>query len=408
MERCAVILCTRNRPREVLTLVEQLAEQTVQPCEVLIVDSSDTDALVEHLLRARLSCRYIHTDPGLTRQRNVGLESLLPCDYVLFLDDDVSLPKSFVEAVVRTFLAHPNAVGVGARTSDNPITPPRLLERLMLLDSRRSGKLLKSGVNVPFRDRSGPYTVDWLPGCAMAYRYTSMEGMRFDESRLGVGWGEDVDFSARMAVRGQLMIITEPPVVHAQSPIGRDSIAVRRERERVSRARLAADGVGQVRPLAVLYGSMFLASRDDLMRGYFALGAWRRHLDRSLGEALVAMRATLAGAAGAPAGATAQRMSATVEVRGATDAISGSTTASRRLGMVRGAGRISTQIGSGKMLPHLARLSHSSWALTRSAIWAVSEPVIAGRGAVTASCRDLALTYRDLRSARHRSCRRTT
>ena len=396
MERCAVILCTRNRPHEVLALVKQLAQQTLQPCEVLVVDSSDTDELGEHLRRTSPSRRYIHMGPGLTRQRNVGLEALLPCDYVLFLDDDVSLSDSFVEAVVRTFLAYPNAVGVGARTSDNPVTPPRALERLMMLDSRRSGRLLRSGVNVPFRDRSGPYPVDWLPGCAMAYRHNSMKGMRFDESRLGVGWGEDVDFSARIAVRGQLMIITEPPVVHAQSPIGRDSIAVRRECERVSRARLAADEVGRVRPLAVLYGSMVLASRDDLMRGYFALGALRRHIDRSLREAAVALRATLA------------EPTATVAPRGMCGSASPSTTAARMLSAGTRAGRVSTHMGSGKTLSSFARLSNMYWALTRSTMKAFCEPVRFGRGAVATSFRDLPLTYRELRSARRRSHGPTT
>ena len=393
MDRCAVILCTRNRPREVLALVEQLAEQTLLPCEVLVVDSSDSDELHEHLLRTSPSCRYIHTAPGLTRQRNVGLEALLPCDYVLFLDDDVSLSDSFVEAVVRTFVAYPNAVGVGARTSDNPVTPPRPLERLMMLDSRRSGRLLRSGVNVPFRDNSGPYPVEWLPGCAMAYRHASMKGMRFDESRLGVGWGEDVDFSARIAVRGQLMIITEPPVVHAQSPIGRDSVAVRRECERVSRARLAADEVGRVRPLAVLYGSMFLASRDDLMRGYFALGALRRHIDQSLGEAAVASRKTLAEAT-APAAP-----------RGVPGGASPSTTVARMPSAAIGAGRTSVHIGSGKTLSNFAQLSNFYWALARSTMKAFCEPVRFGRGAVATSFRELPLTYQELRSARRRSHR---
>ena len=408
MERCAVIVCTRNRPREVLALVEQLAAQTLQPSEVLIVDSSDTNDLAKHLLRSRISCNYIHTERGLTRQRNVGLASIMPCDYVLFLDDDVSLPDTFVEAVVRTFLAYPNAVGVGARTSDNPITPPHPLERLMMVDSRRSGRLLSSGVNVPFRDRSGPYPVDWLPGCAMAYRYGSLEGMRFDETRLGVGWGEDVDFSARIAVRGQLMIITEPQVVHAQSPIGRDSIEVRRNCERVSRARLAADGVGRVRPLAVMYASMFLAGRDDLMRGYSALGALRRRVDRSFTEALEALRRSQSGTMQPPALATPQKSKATVSICDVSEGPSVSTTATPTRTLAARAARISNHFDSRQALASFAQLSNYYVALTRSAIRGISEPVKFGGGAVVASCRDLPLTYRELRLARWRSDRPTT
>lgn len=265
--RHELVICTRNRADDTRQCLISVAGQSALPDRVLVVDSSDTDATrrVTEAFRGRsgFAVEFVEAPPGLTMQRNVALDCLdESTDVVHFVDDDTILDPGYLHEILAAFETHPEAAGVGGRISNLPEHAPRWYRRAFLLDSRREGVLLPSGVNVLSFTGERPRRVDWFSGCAMSYRCRSIAGMRFDESRTGGGMGEDVDFSARVAARAQLVWTPRAAVEHRLSSVNREDPGMVLRRMIRHRWRLASDGVGRVNRAAVLYaiaGEVFVS-----------------------------------------------------------------------------------------------------------------------------------------------------
>ena len=75
------------------------------PDEVLVIDAdeqSSARAVVVGLQDGSLPIHYIHTEPSLTKQRNIGIDRASG-EVVVFLDDDVSLPSDLFAKLERAF-----------------------------------------------------------------------------------------------------------------------------------------------------------------------------------------------------------------------------------------------------------------------------------------------------------------
>lgn len=257
--RHELVICTRNRVDDLNRCLESAAAQTRLPDRLIVVDSSDTLA-TRHAVeafggRVAFAVRYVRTAAGLTLQRNAGLDHLASStDVVHFVDDDTVLEPSYLHEILTVFETRPDVGGVGGRDSNLPEPSPSWYRRVFLLNSRRQGVLLRSGVNVLSATGDRERRPDWLSGCSMSYRCRSVSGLRFDESRCGNGIADDVDFSARAADRAPLVWTPRAVLEHRLSPVNRDTAAVTLRRTIRSRWRLARDHVGRVNRAAVLYG----------------------------------------------------------------------------------------------------------------------------------------------------------
>ena len=87
--------------------MRSIAEQTVLPAELCVVDSSDEPpgrAEVERLCaEAGIALDYVHPAPrGLTIQRNIGIERTTG-DPVFLIDDDVMLAPDVHEEILAEY-----------------------------------------------------------------------------------------------------------------------------------------------------------------------------------------------------------------------------------------------------------------------------------------------------------------
>lgn len=229
----SVILCTRNRLPDVLSFLESLYGQTRLPEELIVVDSSDVpmDEQSEFVnaIKAHKGIKYIHSRPGLTLQRNVGIEH---CNGELFFffDDDVVLNRNFLEIMVDTFETHPEYMG-GMGTINgvkiNKLSFYYILKRIFLLQTDGgNGKFLLSGMPRHPYGTNEFKEVEVLGGGLSAYRRElfTKHGFKFDEALSGYASQEDVDFSRRVSRKWKLFFNPGARLDHNKTPAEMDRV----------------------------------------------------------------------------------------------------------------------------------------------------------------------------------------
>ena len=231
----SVILCTRNRPRELELCITSLLPQTMPPDEVLIIDSSDTKKdevrrIAEDKKYKALDIKYRHTAPGLTRQRNIGIQMAMG-DILFFFDDDVELEKDYIEKIVEVYqdksLSNVGGVqGMDLNIKNSFLAGKRRLWFHRLFFIRRNdsyAKLLPSGnpvhldVAAPeIRNASRPIRIYIMSGCMMSFFRKVFERHLFDEQFEGYSLGEDIDFPFRISPEYSMYATPHAKIRHNQ------------------------------------------------------------------------------------------------------------------------------------------------------------------------------------------------
>jgi GT2 family glycosyltransferase len=208
----SVVICTKNRPTEVIRCLDSIAAQTLLPQEIVIVDASDTFELTKRLDtwsgRDKFKVSYIHSEPGLTLQRNIGARASSG-DVVFFIDDDIVLENEYVAEICKIFENDPaqQVGGVMGDIYENAEERKRIgrwqrfVRSLFFLDDYGNGKFRLSGRHtIPLGlDKIQP--TEYLSGGQVAYRRRVLDELTFDENLEGYGLMEDDDFSYRVSRR---------------------------------------------------------------------------------------------------------------------------------------------------------------------------------------------------------------
>ena len=223
------IICTRNRKNELINILSSIQNMLMKPYSILVVDSSDYKVdFNEFSIFKSLNIDYYHTKiKGLTSQRNLALKMVTESpNYVHFFDDDVLLPEDYLNKISAFTLSHPNVIG------GSPLVNYRQLffAKLVLLlrkyfGIRIEGRIIFGGFNIGVYNNYSYLEVEWLPGCAMFFKYENLLDLLFDESRTGYGLGEDVDFTYRLSKNGTLAVTNSSNITHLLSVTNRYSVA---------------------------------------------------------------------------------------------------------------------------------------------------------------------------------------
>jgi GT2 family glycosyltransferase len=235
LDGCSLVIATYNRHTEVFRLLGALLAVPDPPGEVVIVDghpSGKLGAELEQWLEARTAafdCVYVESPPGLTRQRNVGVDvSTRP--YVFFLDDDaVPLPGYFRE-MTRVFeedraLRTGGIAGCVLNEMDRPLNRRwRLRFALGIVPRIDPMVYYPSGTHVPrsvLKPFSGVRQIDVMPGCAWTFRREVFETERFSCFFEGYSQGEDLEMSLRVGRRWKLVCCGDAGILHLPASQGR-------------------------------------------------------------------------------------------------------------------------------------------------------------------------------------------
>lgn len=231
----SVIICTRNRLEDIVTCLTSLAQQTQMPDELIVIDSSDLKlseqerfgAFFNEKLFPFTSLHYVHTHPGLTYQRNIGITQATK-DIIHFLDDDTILSPDYLAVMQDTFYRYPAyAGGMGTVTNVDSVhmTLHQLFRRFFLLQrDDASGNFTWSGMPTHAYGKIQLRTVQVLGGCCMAYRALVFKNHLFDEKLTRYAFMEDCDFSCRVAKQASLFFNPAAKLEHYPSKASRDHV----------------------------------------------------------------------------------------------------------------------------------------------------------------------------------------
>ena len=224
----SIVICTKNRPQDINKCIESIYRQTYTPLELIIIDASDnlsTKELVEDWKhKLPFETLYISSAPGLTRQRNTGVQHCSG-DVIAFFDDDVILEPGYFKIMASCFDSEVIDGATGLVTNLQRETMiKRAVERIfMLRGSRKRGGMKPSGfaafVDPILADPIQP--TDVLVGNNMLYRKSIFDHYLFDEYFDGYGMMEDVEFSHRVSKTHNLFFIKDARLVHTYSKFER-------------------------------------------------------------------------------------------------------------------------------------------------------------------------------------------
>jgi hypothetical protein len=195
----AIIISTRGRPDIVNALVGQLAEQSRPPEHVFVIASSAEDIAGLNQNQDGLTVQIGR--PGSSLQRNDGLALAgSRFSYIVFFDDDFVPSRFWLERMSKVFESRPDIAGLtgtlladGTTTAGIRLDDARSMVRLRDSNSTDNGILqedLAYGGNM---------------GCNMAFRYSALRNVTFDERLPLYAWLEDHDFRGQVERHGRVV-----------------------------------------------------------------------------------------------------------------------------------------------------------------------------------------------------------
>ena len=250
----SLIICTYQRPKPLLQLLQSVQEQTLYPDEILIIDGSTNEATQFILEQNHFQNVHYFLVPkehrGLTKQRNFGIEKVsADSGIVCFLDDDTVLSADYFEQLLSTYQKYSDALGVGGYIHNETkwefigtIYKPQIdefcfdgwkrkdgsrfvLRKKLGLDSDCPpgfSSLYSHGRSVGFLPPSGKiYEVEQLMGGVSSFQKKVFETHQFSTYFEGYGLYEDADFCLRVAKTGKLYLNTAAKLNHYHAASGR-------------------------------------------------------------------------------------------------------------------------------------------------------------------------------------------
>lgn len=192
LHRTSVIIITKNRPDQLIRCVDSLAKQTIQPNEVVIIDSSDGPQEIRQTVD-RLSLVYRYAPHcSIPQAREMGIE-MARYSLVLFLDDDCTAEKNWVKKMVALFSDHPRASLIAGRLIH---IPTGSVYAQIIKDIRKQRIHL-----------AGPreYLYFNIENCLIKKEFIKRHRIKFDEAMIHEDF---VDFALQIKKAGGEMVIS--------------------------------------------------------------------------------------------------------------------------------------------------------------------------------------------------------
>jgi glycosyltransferase involved in cell wall biosynthesis len=227
----SALVPTRNRSATFLKTLESLAQQTVQPMEMIITDGSDNDetAVICSTKVSKLITQiryYRATEIGAAAQRNQALEHA--CQAVIWLmDDDILLEPDCLQRLWDALQSDPDLGGVNAMIMNQRYLPPGRVSQSLFhflhgqSEVSYAGKCIGPAVNLLPEDRPDlpdVVPVEWLNTTCTLYRREALPQPMFSAFFTGYSLMEDVTLSLLVGKHWNLANARTAKIFHDSQP----------------------------------------------------------------------------------------------------------------------------------------------------------------------------------------------
>ena len=227
----STIVATRDRPLPLKNMLESLAQQSVQPQEIIIVDSSNSDRTQEvcetKIDRLETNISYHRaTETGAATQRNQGIKYATQ-DAIWLLDDDMILEPDCLLKMWQALESDRHIGGVNAMITNQKYLSPGKISRTLFrllngrVESSYAGKCIGPGLNLLPEDRAdlpAVVPVEWLNSGCVLYRRTALPQPMFASLFTGYSLMEDLALSLTVGKQWQLANARTAKVFHDCQP----------------------------------------------------------------------------------------------------------------------------------------------------------------------------------------------
>ena len=185
-----VVVCTRDRPRQLAETLAALERQTRRDFEVMVVDQGDAPVLERPGVRV-----IADSGRGLSRARNAGIAAATS-DWIAFVDDDCLTDPDWAEELAREIQEHPDSWLVSGHVGERA-TPGGEYLRVSVFEVEAARTLAGRRVR--------PWDIGL--GVCFAVRRDVVEQLGGFDERLGAGApdfpaADDMDFNYRLLAAG--------------------------------------------------------------------------------------------------------------------------------------------------------------------------------------------------------------
>ncbi|MGH7998128.1 MAG: glycosyltransferase family 2 protein, partial [Brasilonema sp.] len=214
----SVVVCTRNRPEQLVRCLRSLQNLSQPPKQIIVVDNAPSDEATRQLVTQMPGVQYVlESRPGLSVARNTGIRHSIG-DIIAFTDDDVEVHSDWIARLQQSF-ENPKVMAVTGLVLPGELETEAQVAfekgfggfnrgyRVLTFDSQFFEEMRYRGVPV------------WRIGAGanMALRRKAFELVGYFDERLGAGasgCSEDSEFWYRILAEGWLCRYEPTAVVY--------------------------------------------------------------------------------------------------------------------------------------------------------------------------------------------------
>lgn len=215
LKELAIIIPTKDRPKELNRLLNSIIKQETEIGKVIIVFSGEDINFIVEKYKKLIPIISIRSNPGQIHQRNKGI-SLLDdkIKLVACIDDDLVFKRNaFLEMMKFWNETHPETAGVGFNIINLKKPKSFLLMNYLKIKSDVPGKILKNGSNTWITNIDSDIKTEWLNGGATVWKKTILKKYKNKEIKSEWACFEDVIFSYPLSKKYSMYVCADAKVV---------------------------------------------------------------------------------------------------------------------------------------------------------------------------------------------------
>ncbi|WOD39249.1 glycosyltransferase family 2 protein [Nodosilinea sp. E11] len=202
----SVVICTRDRPTQLLECLKSLQNLSPAPKEILVIDNAPTSTATQTLVQQFPDVHYVlEPQPGLSVARNTGIQNSTG-QFIAFTDDDVNVHPQWLIRLHRAFVDPETLAVTGLIIPAALETEAQVIFELGqgCLSGEYQPQVFGSAFFTTYRRHGMPV---WKIGAGanMIFRRKAFEHLGLFDTRLGAGasgCSEDSEFWYRVVAAG--------------------------------------------------------------------------------------------------------------------------------------------------------------------------------------------------------------